>query len=144
MGRPQVAYRETITRKSQVETRFVRQTGGRGQYAHVIVEFEPLGKGQGFEFVDKVTGGAIPQEYIPAVAQGIRESMDNGVLGGYPDGRYQGHADGRLVPRGRQLGHGVQDRRLDGASRRRAEGRPGAAGAVMQIEVVVPESSPAM
>ena len=84
VGRTQVAYRETITRKAQVETRFVRQTGGRGQYAHVILELEPLGKGQGFEFVDKVAGGAIPKEYIAPVAQGIRESMDNGVLGGYP------------------------------------------------------------
>lgn len=84
IGRHQVAYRETITRKVQTETRFVRQTGGHGQYAHVIVEVEPLGKGQGFEFVNKVAGGAIPREYIPAVAQGMRESMENGVLGGYP------------------------------------------------------------
>jgi elongation factor G len=84
VGRTQVAYRETIRRKTQVETRYVRQTGGRGQYAHVILELEPLGKGQGFEFVDKVRGGEIPKEFIPAVSQGIRESMDNGVLGGYP------------------------------------------------------------
>jgi elongation factor G len=84
VGRPQVAYRETIRRKCQVETRFVRQTGGRGQYAHVILEIEPLGRGQGFEFVDKVTGGAIPREFIGPTAQGIRESMDDGVLGGYP------------------------------------------------------------
>jgi len=84
IGRHQVAYRETITKKVEVETRFVRQTGGRGQFAHVIVEFEPLGKGQGFEFVDKVTGGAIPREYIAPTAQGMRESMENGVLGGYP------------------------------------------------------------
>jgi elongation factor G len=84
VGRTQVAYRETIRRKSRVETRFVRQTGGHGQYAHVIVELEPLGKGLGFEFVDKVKGGEIPKEYIQPVAQGIRETMDDGVLGGYP------------------------------------------------------------
>ena len=84
VGRHQVAYRETITRKVAGGDRFVRQTGGRGQYAHVIVEFEPLERGKGFEFVDKVIGGAIPKEYIPAVGQGIRESMENGVLGGYP------------------------------------------------------------
>jgi elongation factor G len=84
VGRHQVTYRETITRKAQVETRFVRQTGGRGQYAHVIVDFEPQERGKGFEFVDKVVGGAIPKQYIPAVGQGIRESMENGVLGGYP------------------------------------------------------------
>jgi elongation factor G len=84
VGRHQVAYRETITKKAAQEMRYVRQTGGRGQYAHVIVEFEPLERGKGFEFVDKVTGGAIPKEYIPAVAQGMRSALDNGVLGGYP------------------------------------------------------------
>lgn len=84
IGRHQVAYRETITRKTQVETRFVRQTGGRGQYAHVILELEPLERGKGFEFVDKVVGGAVPKEFIPAVGQGVRESMENGILGGYP------------------------------------------------------------
>ena len=84
VGRLQVAYRETITRKVQVEHRFVRQTGGRGQYAHVIVDFEPQERGKGFEFVDKVAGGAIPKQFIPAVGHGIRESMDNGLLAGYP------------------------------------------------------------
>jgi elongation factor G len=84
VGRLQVAYRETITRKVEVEHRFVRQTGGRGQYAHVIVNFEPQERGKGFEFVDKVIGGAIPKQFIPAVGQGIRESMDNGLLAGYP------------------------------------------------------------
>jgi elongation factor G len=84
VGRLQVAYRETITRKVQVEHRFVRQTGGRGQFAHVILEFEPQERGKGFEFVDKVAGGAIPKQFIPAVGQGIRESMDNGTLAGYP------------------------------------------------------------
>jgi elongation factor G len=84
IGRHQVAYRETITKKVQQETRFVRQTGGRGQYAHVIVELEALPRGKGFEFVDKVVGGAIPKPFIPAVEQGMREAMENGVLGGYP------------------------------------------------------------
>ncbi len=84
VGRHQVAYRETITRKTPVETRFIRQTGGHGQYAHIITEFEPIGTGQGFEFVDKVTGGAVPREFIPAVAQGMRESLESGPLGGYP------------------------------------------------------------
>jgi elongation factor G len=84
VGRHQVTYRETITKKALIETRFVRQTGGRGQYAHVNVEFEPIERGAGFEFLAKVTGGAIPKEFIPAVGQGIREALDNGVLGGYP------------------------------------------------------------
>ncbi|MEJ5199402.1 MAG: elongation factor G, partial [Anaerolineae bacterium] len=99
VGRHQVAYRETILRKAEVETRFVRQTGGRGQYAHVIVQFEPLPRGSGFEFVDKVVGGAIPKEFIPAVGQGIRDSMENGVLGGYPvvDVRCEVY-DGKMHP----------------------------------------------
>ncbi len=84
VGRHQVSYRESITRKTPVEMRFVRQTGGRGQYAHVIMEFEPQERGKGFEFVNRIVGGAIPREYIPAIEQGIRESMDSGVLGGYP------------------------------------------------------------
>jgi elongation factor G len=84
IGRYQVTYRETITRKTLTETRFVRQTGGRGQYAHVILEFEPMERGAGFEFVDKVMGGAIPRDFIPAVGQGIKEALDSGVLGGYP------------------------------------------------------------
>jgi elongation factor G len=84
VGRHQVAYRETISRKHTIETRYVRQTGGRGQYAHVIVELKPLPRGKGFEFVDKVTGGAIPKEFIGPVAQGMRGAMENGVLGGYP------------------------------------------------------------
>ncbi len=84
IGKLQVSYRETITRKAPVDMRFVRQTGGRGQYAHVIVDFEPLERGKGLEFVNKIIGGAIPREYISPIEQGIRESMENGILGGYP------------------------------------------------------------
>jgi elongation factor G len=85
VGKPQVAYRETITRPVHgVETRFVRQTGGRGQYGHVVIDLEPTGPGGGYEFVNKIVGGKIPREYIPAVDQGIQEACDNGVLAGYP------------------------------------------------------------
>ncbi|MFO7245499.1 MAG: elongation factor G [Thermaerobacter sp.] len=85
VGRPQVAYRETITgRAEKVEGRFVRQTGGRGQYGHAIIDIEPLERGQGFEFVNKIVGGVIPKEYIPAVEAGVREAMESGVLAGYP------------------------------------------------------------
>ncbi len=84
VGKLQVSYREAITRKATVDMRFVRQTGGRGQYAHVIVDFEPQEAGKGFEFVNKTVGGVIPKEYIAPVEQGIRESMENGILGGYP------------------------------------------------------------
>ena len=84
VGRPQVAYRETITRPAAAQGRFVRQSGGRGQYGDVKLEVEPLGKGQGFEFENKIVGGAIPKEYIPAVQEGVREALSTGVLAGYP------------------------------------------------------------
>jgi elongation factor G len=85
VGKPQVAYRETI-RKSveKVEHKYVRQSGGRGQYGHVVITLEPTGPGGGYEFVDKITGGVIPKEYIPPVDAGIQEAMTSGVLAGYP------------------------------------------------------------
>ena len=84
VGRPQVAYRETIQKEAEVEAKYIRQTGGRGQYGHVWLRFMPLERGKGFEFVDKIVGGAIPREYIPAVRKGIEESLENGILAGYP------------------------------------------------------------
>ena len=84
VGRPQVAYKETITAAVRCEGRFVRQSGGRGQYGHCVLELEPNERGKGFEFFNKVVGGAVPKEFIPAVEGGIRESMENGVLAGYP------------------------------------------------------------
>jgi elongation factor G len=84
VGTPQVAYKETITSSAKVEGKFIRQSGGRGQYGHVWIEFEPLERGAGFEFVNKIVGGVVPKEYIPAVQQGIEEAMQNGVLAGYP------------------------------------------------------------
>jgi elongation factor G len=85
VGKPQVAYRETITEPIiDVEQRYIRQTGGRGQYGHVIISLEPTGPGGGYEFVDKVRGGDVPREYIPAVDAGIQEAMEGGVLAGYP------------------------------------------------------------
>src|SRR5687768_18232798 len=84
VGKPQVAYRETIRGKVEQEGKFVRQSGGRGQYGHVWIKLEPLEAGKGYEFVNGVVGGAIPKEYIPAVDKGIREATENGVLAGYP------------------------------------------------------------
>jgi elongation factor G len=85
VGKPQVAYRETIQNPvEKVEVRYVKQTGGKGQYAHVVVNAEPMGPGGGYEFVNKITGGRIPTEYIPAVDQGVQEAMASGVLAGYP------------------------------------------------------------
>ena len=84
VGKPQVAYKETIRKKVQVEGKFVRQSGGKGQYGHVWLEIEPKEPGTGFEFVNKIVGGVIPKEYIPAVQRGVEEATMNGVLGGYP------------------------------------------------------------
>jgi elongation factor G len=85
VGKPQVAYRETIQKPAhKVEARYVRQTGGRGQYGHVVIDLEPTGGGGGYEFVNKIVGGTIPREYIPSVDQGIQEAMESGVLAGYP------------------------------------------------------------
>jgi len=83
VGKPQVAYRETIRVASKAEGKFVRQSGGRGQYGHVYLQLEPV-HGKGFEFVNKIVGGTIPREYIPAVEKGVKEAMDSGVLAGYP------------------------------------------------------------
>jgi elongation factor G len=85
VGRPQVAYRETISRRvERVEGRFVRQTGGRGQYGHAVIDMEPAQPGEGYEFVDRIVGGKVPKDYIPSVDLGIQEAMESGVLAGYP------------------------------------------------------------
>ena len=84
IGKPQVAYRETIKETVEVEGKFVRQSGGKGQYGHVWLKLEPLGLDDEYEFVDKIVGGVIPKEYIPAVNKGIQEQMQNGVIAGYP------------------------------------------------------------
>jgi elongation factor G len=84
VGKPQVAYRETVRKKAEAQGRYVRQTGGRGQYGDVYLEVEPNEAGKGFEFENKIVGGSIPREYVPAVEKGIREALDTGVLAGYP------------------------------------------------------------
>ena len=84
VGKPQVAYRETVKKSADAESKYIRQTGGRGQYGHVIITLEPLPPAKGFEFVNKIVGGVIPREYIPAVEKGIREALTSGVLAGYP------------------------------------------------------------
>ena len=84
VGSPQVAYKECITKKVEQECKFAKQSGGRGQYGHVVIEVEPNDSGKGFEFINKIVGGAIPKEYIPAVEAGVLGSMKTGVLAGYP------------------------------------------------------------
>jgi len=84
VGKPEVSYRETITKKATAEGKYIRQTGGRGQYGHVVIDIEPRKRGEGYEFVNKIVGGIIPKEFIPAVDKGIREAMETGVIAGYP------------------------------------------------------------
>ena len=84
VGKPQVAYRETVRKKAEAQGKFVRQTGGRGQYGDVYIEVEPAAPGEGFSFENKIVGGSVPREYVPAVEKGIREAMQTGVLAGYP------------------------------------------------------------
>jgi elongation factor G len=84
VGKPQVAYRETITQSVEQEGKFVRQSGGRGQYGHVFIKIEPQASGSGYEFINAIVGGAVPREYIGAVDKGIQEQIENGVVAGYP------------------------------------------------------------
>ncbi len=83
-GKPQVAYKETILQEAAAEGKYIRQSGGRGQYGHVLLRVKPKERGQGFDFVNQIKGGIIPQEFIPAVKKGVREAMDKGILAGYP------------------------------------------------------------
>ncbi len=84
VGKPEVAFRETIRKKAEAESKYIKQTGGRGQYGHVVLTVEPAESGKGLEFVNKIVGGAIPREYIPAVEKGVRERLETGVVAGYP------------------------------------------------------------
>lgn len=84
VGKPQVAYRESISQSIEHETKYIKQTGGRGQYGHVVLRIEPLARGAGFEFVDEIKGGVVPREFIPSVKKGIEDSLEGGVLAGYP------------------------------------------------------------
>ncbi len=139
VGRPQVSYRETITRPARVEGRFIRQTGGRGQYGHVWLEIEPLGRGEGLKFEARTKGGVIPQEFIPAVEKGVREAMESGVLAGYPvvdlrvalvDGSYHEVDSSELafkIAASMALKNGLQ------------EAAPVLLEPIMKLEVIVPE-----
>ena len=137
VGKPQVAYRETVTMPvAKQEYTHKKQTGGSGQFGRVIIALEPNADSEsedklenGYEFVNKVTGGRIPREYIPSVDHGCREAMATGVLAGYPMVDFKVTLHRRCLPRRRLLGAGVQDRRLDGLQGGRAEGEARIAGA---------------
>jgi elongation factor G len=84
VGAPQVAYRETIRKPVRAEGKFIRQSGGKGQYGHVVIELEPTEPGTGFEFVSKIVGGSVPKEYINPAEQGMKEACESGIMAGYP------------------------------------------------------------
>jgi elongation factor G len=139
VGKPQVAYKETIRSSVKAEGKFVRQSGGRGQYGHVWVEFEPQEPGAGFEFISKIVGGAVPKEYIPPVEAGIREAMQNGILAGYPlvdiqatifDGSYHDVDSSEMAFK---IAGSIA---LKNAA---AKANPALLEPVMKVEVVVPE-----
>ena len=139
VGKPRVAYKETITQPSHADARFVRQSGGHGQYGHAVVDFEPLERGKGFEFVEAIKGGVIPRQYIIPVQNGIKEAMETGVLAGYPvvdiratlvDGSYHEVDSSEMAFKmagSMALKDGVK------------KGRPILLEPVMKLEVVTPE-----
>jgi elongation factor G len=139
VGKPQVAYRESISQPVDIEGRFVRQTGGKGQYGHVKLQLEPMERGKGFEFVNGIIGGTIPREFIPAVEQGVREAMETGVIAGFPvvdlkatlyDGSYHEVDSSEMafkIAASMALKDGVR------------KGRPLLLEPVMKVEVVTPE-----
>ncbi len=138
IGKPQVAYRETITQEATNETKYIKQTGGRGQYGHVVIKFEPKEDG-GFEFVNKIVGGVIPREYIPAVQKGVESSLTRGVIAGYPvvdikatliDGSYHEVDSNEMafqIAGSMCLSEGVR------------KGNPVVLEPIMKVEVVTPE-----
>ena len=139
VGRPQVAYKETITGSAEIEGKYIRQSGGHGQYGHVWLRLEPLERGKGFEFVNAIKGGVIPEEFIPAAEKGVIEARDKGVLAGYPvtdfkatlyDGSYH-EVDSSEVAFKIAASVAFQD----GAKR----AKPVLLEPVMKLEVIVPE-----
>ena len=138
VGAPQVAYREAIKKSVQVEGKFIKQSGGRGQYGHVWLKMEP-DPGKGFEFVDAIKGGTVPREFIPAVEKGLRETLPNGVLAGLPGGRCQGDAVRRLLARRRLERERVQDGRVDGVQDGMRQASPVLLEPMMAVEVETPE-----
>jgi elongation factor G len=139
VGKPQVAYRETIRMNAKAEGKYIRQTGGRGQYGHVYLEVGPKEPGEGFEFLNKIVGGAIPKEYIPAVEKGIREAMENGILAGYPmvdfkvilyDGSYHDVDSSEMA---------FKIAGSMGFKEAAKKANPGLLEPIMSLEVIVPE-----
>ena len=140
IGKPQVAYRERITTDCEINYKFAKQSGGRGQYGHVVIKFEPT-DGEDLEFVNEIVGGAVPREYIPAVQKGIEEQMKNGILAGYPllglratlfDGSYHDVDSNEMAFK---IAASMATRQLG------QEGKPALLEPMMKVEVVTPEAN---
>ena len=129
VGRPQVAYKETLTRPADGEMKYAKQTGGRGQYGHAKIHLYPGEPGTGYVFENEITQGSIPKEFIKPIDEGIKEALTRGVLAGYPVDDVRIVLYDGVVPRRRLVGNGVQDRRIDGVPGRGEEGQAGAARA---------------
>ena len=127
VGKPQVAYRETIRKHAEAEGKYIRQTGGNGQYGHAKIKLDPQPPGTGYEFVNDVTGGSVPKEFIKPIDQGIQEALEGGILAGYPDGRCEGDALRRQLSRCRLERNGIQNCRIDGVQRSCPQGFSGVA-----------------
>ncbi len=139
VGKPQVAYRETVTVAADAEGRFIRQTGGKGQYGHVKITLEPVPAGTGFEFVNEIVGGTIPKEFIPAVEKGVKEAMESGVVAGYPvvDTRVTLHDGSYHEVDSSELAFKIAGSMAFKEGARRA--RPILLEPVMQVDVVCPD-----
>ncbi len=129
VGKPMVAYRESIRKRAEAQGKFVRQSGGRGQYGHVVLAIEPGEPGSGFTFENQSVGGVVPKEYFNSVERGAKEALESGIVAGYPMVDIKVTLAGRFVPRGRLLGNGLPDRRIHGRQGRRAQGPAGPARA---------------
>ena len=139
VGKPQVAYRETLKQSVEQEGKFVRQSGGRGQYGHVWLKIEPQEPGTGYEFVNAIVGGVIPKEYIPAVDKGVQEQMQNGVIAGYPVVDVKVHYLMVLTMKSTPVKWHLKLLVLNGFKQGALKAKPVLLEPIMKVEVVTPE-----
>ncbi len=139
VGEPKVAFRETIRKKAEAEGKYIRQTGGSGNYGHCKLRIEPNEPGKGYEFINDIKGGVVPKEYIKPIDQGVQGALELGILAGYPDRGCEGDAVRRQLPRSRLERNGVQVCRFDRVQGSRQQSIPVLLEPVMAVEVTVPE-----